>query len=358
MQGVYGLVGNSPSSLIEQTIGDVNNYPVLSVSKDGRVTSVSTLLLPKIPTTTDFTTLLGLPSSLSFTGQSGQNLSIGTSLQITSGTGTGATLKAVTINAIQDIRTTATPQFARLGIGVAADATELVLVQKNQNAFTDIIIKNTTAGSGSGVALKFVSDTSTGASIGVYSSTTTPTGILVANSLFLYEDVAAGIAIMANNGSAPIVFASGGTAEVARFTSGGNFSLIKLISTYNNITTAGLGVAPIVDDQPLTGKTADIVDTNFNSAGTAGRYRVDVYIVSTTSAVGAGAVTANIKFKDISTGTQTFSVGPVALSAAGAVAQGTIFCQLGSGNITYGTTHTGIFSTAQYAVYFTCERLV
>ena len=54
---------------------------------------------------------------------SGANLSVGTSLSITAGTGTAAVLTAVTINTIQDIRTTASPQFAALGLGGLAGAT-------------------------------------------------------------------------------------------------------------------------------------------------------------------------------------------------------------------------------------------
>lgn len=128
-------------------------------------------------------------------------------------------------------------------------------------------------------------------------------------------------------------------------------------TTYNAITTAGFGVPAITDVQTtLTGKTADIIDTNFANAGVAGLYEVSVYLVDTTSAIGAGAVTCNIKFNDGSAA-QTVTVGPVVLTTVGAFAQSTIFIRLGSGNITYGTTHTGIFSTAQYALYLCCRRL-
>lgn len=59
---------------------------------------------------------------------SGANLSVGNSMQITAGSGTAALLVAATIDTIQDIRTTATPQFARLGLGAAADANHLLLL--------------------------------------------------------------------------------------------------------------------------------------------------------------------------------------------------------------------------------------
>lgn len=58
---------------------------------------------------------------------SGANLSVGNSMQITAGSGTAALLVAATIDTIQDIRTSATPQFAGLGINAAASSTAFVL---------------------------------------------------------------------------------------------------------------------------------------------------------------------------------------------------------------------------------------
>lgn len=129
-----------------------------------------------------------------------------------------------------------------------------------------------------------------------------------------------------------------------------------LITTYNNVAVVGFGVPAIVDVRQLTGKTADIADTAFTNAGTAGEYVVGVYLVDTTGAVGAGAVTCNIKFNDGATA-QTVTIGPVGLVTLGTFAQGSVQIHLGSGSITYGTTHTGIFSTSQYALYTTCRRL-
>jgi hypothetical protein len=139
-------------------------------------------------------------------------------------------------------------------------------------------------------------------------------------------------------------------------TGGAQSSLVGKFTKYNNVTTAGFGVPAIVDRQALTGKVADVTDTAFTNAGTAGEYVVHVYVLDTTSAIGAGAVTVNIKFND-GTSAQTVTVGPVALTSAGTFAQGTVFAHLGSGSVTYGTTHTGIFSTAVYALYVTADRL-
>ena len=83
------------------------------------------------------------------------------------------------------------------------------------------------------------------------------------------------------------------------------------------------------------------------------------YLYDTTAAATAGMVTLNIKFNDGTTA-RTISSSAVVLTsttAATSFTQGTIAIRLGSGNITYGVTHTGIFSTAAYAVYLTAERL-
>lgn len=119
-----------------------------------------------------------------------------------------------------------------------------------------------------------------------------------------------------------------------------------------------LGAYPLVVDsaQPVA-QVADITDTNFASSNVSGLYRVSVYLVDSTSAVAAGAVTCHIKFND-GLAAQDITVGPVVLTTLGAEAQATIFARRGSGSISYGVTHTGIFSTATYDLSVVCERLL
>ena len=104
----------------------------------------------------------------------------------------------------------------------------------------------------------------------------------------------------------------------------------------------------------LTGQTADVADTTIT--GTAGTYRVTVYLVDTAADITAGAVTAHIKFND-GAAAQDVPVGPVALITLGAMAQATIAADLGSGNLTYGSTHTGLFGTAAYRLVVITEVL-
>lgn len=128
------------------------------------------------------------------------------------------------------------------------------------------------------------------------------------------------------------------------------------VSLYTGLTTAGMGVAPILDVQALTAQVADIADTAFVNGDVAGLYRVHVYLLTTTADGAAGDVTVHIKYTDDGAA-QDVTAGPVLLTTLGAFAEATIFVQLASGSITYGTTSTGIYGTSAYALYATCERI-
>lgn len=159
----------------------------------------------------------------------------GASLSITAGTGVGALNQAMTLNTIQDIRTTATPQFTRIGIGAVADATALGLFQNNANSNTQLIVKNTTAGTASQASLNLVSDTAVNSTLGVYSSSTTPFGAVTSNCFYMYTDNTAGIALMVN-ASGSMRFATGGSAARVTILSNGNVEFTGLITRYNNVT--------------------------------------------------------------------------------------------------------------------------
>lgn len=121
--------------------------------------------------------------------------------------------------------------------------------------------------------------------------------------------------------------------------------------------TLAILAAPLITDKiSLTAQVADIADTAF-AGNTAGVYRLSYYILDTTADALAGAVTLNIKFTD-NGAARTISTSPVVLSALTGFAQGDIVVRLASGNITYGVTHTGIFGTADYALYLTLERII
>ncbi len=113
--------------------------------------------------------------------------------------------------------------------------------------------------------------------------------------------------------------------------------------------------ADIASSISLTNQAADITDTAF-TVNTAGLYRIEFYVLTTTTDITAGAITLNIKYSDDAT-TRTISTAPITLAANTGFAQGEIVIRLASGNLTYGVTHSGIFGTAVYALYLTQEKL-
>jgi len=65
------------------------------------------------------------------------------------------------------------------------------------------------------------------------------------------------------------------------------------------------------DADRADGRTADITDTTIT--GTAGTYRLTVYLVDTTADITAGAVTVHLKWNDGSAA-QDVAVGPIVLT--------------------------------------------
>lgn len=119
-----------------------------------------------------------------------------------------------------------------------------------------------------------------------------------------------------------------------------------------NIVTYGINTVA------ATGQIADIASTNLITSPTAGVYRVSYYLTDTTAAVGAGTVTVTFGWTDAGAA-KTQASASIVLTTTGntGFTQGTIVMQVASGHITYNTTHTGIFSTAQYALYMSVERI-
>lgn len=106
----------------------------------------------------------------------------------------------------------------------------------------------------------------------------------------------------------------------------------------------------------LTGQTGDIGTTNITiTPSSVAAYLVEVIALCTTNDATAGALTVTIGWTDnvgATTANVASNVGtfPLTLTATGR-ASGSVFLRRASGNITYATTHTGTYGTAQYALY-------
>lgn len=134
----------------------------------------------------------------------------------------------------------------------------------------------------------------------------------------------------------------------------GSFNLLGKIAKYNNIATEGYGVASIVDDVALTNQSADIGSTNFTNAGAAGMYRLNYVLEDTTADLTAGTITLTVSWTD-GAGATTATANQI-LTGLGR-ASGVLYLELASGNVSYATSHTGIFGTSKYALHMSLERL-
>jgi hypothetical protein len=144
------------------------------------------------------------------------------------------------------------------------------------------------------------------------------------------------------------------TLPNSRIITGGasGFEFNSPISSYNGVTTEGLGVPIIVDSVERT-TTASIGTTNFNSSNTGGYYEVSGYLVVTsgtalgaititigaTDALGAYTITPVLSFAATGTGRTYFSPVPV---------------RTASGYITYATTVVG---SPTHKICLVCRRL-
>jgi hypothetical protein len=134
-----------------------------------------------------------------------------------------------------------------------------------------------------------------------------------------------------------------------------NLPLAGKMTIYNGVATEGYGVPALVDDVALTGQTAIINSTNFTNASTAGLYRLNYYLLDTSADITAGTIQLSVAFTD-NAGATTVTSSALPLTALGRTS-GIFYIQLASGSVAYSTVLTGIFGTAQYALYMSLERL-
>jgi hypothetical protein len=110
---------------------------------------------------------------------------------------------------------TTSPAY-KLDVNGSASFADNVIITKNQNALTRLIVSNTTSNSSSYVETAFVNDASSGTgAVGRYGATTTTYKIVTANNQYLYNGPTAGdIAILNDFASGSIKMSAGGNSNV------------------------------------------------------------------------------------------------------------------------------------------------
>lgn len=141
---------------------------------------------------------------------------------------------------------------------------------------------------------------------------------------------------------------------------GSGYSSLRLnqITRYNGVALTNNGIPSQVGSVNLTAQTTSIGTANLYASAPAGIYKINYYLLATTSGA-AGTVTVTFTWND-GKATQTITSATVMLTAvtAGHYTNGSIFILSGSAqNITYATTVTGVVDSADYALYATVEAL-
>ncbi|HKV93058.1 MAG TPA: hypothetical protein VJW20_10975, partial [Candidatus Angelobacter sp.] len=148
------------------------------------------------------------------------------------------------------------------------------------------------------------------------------------------------------------------TSGNATFSGGVTASSLALsakASTYNNLSTAGIGLTPVYWTVGLTGQTASIATTNITSSCSAGLYSVSYYLKTTTAGT-AGTASVTLNWSDGATMTVTSATASLASTTA--VSQGTqvIKCAAAS-TLSYSTTLSGVTGSPQYSLDIAIEQL-
>lgn len=146
--------------------------------------------------------------------------------------------------------------------------------------------------------------------------------------------------VLTANAGAPVFSA---TPTVTSLTTTGALVVGSTITTYNGLTTAGLGVAPTLV-YSVTTPTTPVSATNLLGTAPAGLYEVTYYSVVTTAGVSGTSFALNFLFTDAS-GAQTIAAFSTTAFTIGAVNQGKFIIQNQStNNIQYTITEVGSFS--------------
>jgi hypothetical protein len=127
--------------------------------------------------------------------------------------------------------------------------------------------------------------------------------------------------------------------------------------TYNNLSTAGIGVTPVYWTVGLVGQTASVTTTNITSSCNAGLYSVSYYLKTTTAGTG-GTASVTLNWNDGAAMTVTSATASLTSTSTTGVAQGTqvIKCNAAS-TLSYSTTVSSATGSPQYSLDIAIEQL-
>lgn len=208
------------------------------------------------------------------TGTSGNILVNGGTTPVTSGSVTLTLPTALTsINSITAVASTDLNLNAGSGsnnVNITPSGTGLIRSSVNSNNVSGISLTNSNSGTGAQTRFVLNNDASNIATFGILSSGFTTANAFVAGYGFFYT-TGLGLAIVSGNASGPITFSSGGTSEIARFSSAGHLLL-------GTPTDGSTGIIQLVASTNATAGIAWGSDTKLYRGQAGG-----LYMVSTTT---------------------------------------------------------------------------
>ena len=134
-------------------------------------------------------------------------------------------------------------------------------------------------------------------------------------------------------------------------------NLGSTVIDYDNLTTAGLGMASIMGSYSWIGKTAAVASTNLTCGGTTcgqGMYRVTFYADNASSCASGATITYKLTWNDGNAQTSTLAIVTGAANAAQAVF---VIGSAGTSSPVFSNTVTGITGSCSYTGDLVLELL-
>jgi len=273
--GNLGIGTSSPTSILHISSTGGISSPILRISGSATNTYnwASATIYSNLTSSATVIHLIGKSETIYNSAYFGYKHSADNSVNNAISFGFFAANDLVNILANGNVGIGTTSPAYKLDVNGSASFADNVIITKNQNALTRLIVSNTTSNSSSYVETAFVNDASSGTgAVGRYGATTTTYKIVTANNQYLYNGPTAGDIAILND------FASGSI----KMSAGGNSNVQFIISSSGNV---GIGTTSPVTKLQVNGNISGSSFTGsvFGTSSWATNASTASYIVNSIS---------------------------------------------------------------------------